>query len=225
MPFRKHRKYDLSFEGLPFLFSPLVFETLGAINLEGAKVLSQLFRFSAKRLGREFSSHCGRGWARFSCNLQRSVSQAILNRVDGRIPPRSAPTEVPEILDITSSLTNTPNLPNSAPVILTEITKSITSSTTTPPPSTTPPTSNPTTSSTPIKSSTSPVTLTKTTKSISPSTPTSSDKNFNKLKNRKKFGKAGQRRNTNRLGINTFLNTSPSLSSELSSPHYTDKIT
>jgi hypothetical protein len=74
------------------------------------------------------------------------------------------------------------------------------------------------------------MTLTKTTKLISPSTPTNlspSDKNFNKLKNRKKFGKAGQRRNTNRLGINTFLNTSPSLSlspslcSELSSPHYT----
>jgi len=44
----------------------------------------QLFRFAAKRLGREFTSYCGRAWARVSCNLQRSVSQAILNRIDGR---------------------------------------------------------------------------------------------------------------------------------------------
>ena len=67
----------------------MVFETLGAINVEGGKILSQLFRFAAKRLGREFSSFCGRGWARLSCNLQRSVAQAILNRVDGRVPELS----------------------------------------------------------------------------------------------------------------------------------------
>ena len=38
----------------------------------------------AKRLGREFTSYCGRAWARVSCNLQRSVAQSILNRIDGR---------------------------------------------------------------------------------------------------------------------------------------------
>ena len=52
----------------------MVFETLGAINVKGEEVLRQLFRFAA----------CGRAWARFSCNLQRSVSQAILMRIDGR---------------------------------------------------------------------------------------------------------------------------------------------
>ena len=76
---QKHAKYDVGFKGQPFLFAPVVFETLGAINEEGCQVLSQLFRFAAKRLGREFSSYCGRGWARLSCNLQRSVSQSILN--------------------------------------------------------------------------------------------------------------------------------------------------
>jgi len=62
----------------------MVFETLGAVNDEGEEMLRQLFRFAVKRLGREFTSYCGRAWARVSCNLQRSVSQAILNRIDGR---------------------------------------------------------------------------------------------------------------------------------------------
>src|SRR5205814_1176181 len=34
--------------------------------------------------GREFSSFCGRAWACISCTLQRSVSQEILDRVDGQ---------------------------------------------------------------------------------------------------------------------------------------------
>ena len=80
---KKHAKYDLSFESTHFIFSAMVFETLGAINVEGEEVLRQLFRFAAKRTGREFTSYCGRAWARFSCNLQRSVSQAILTRIDG----------------------------------------------------------------------------------------------------------------------------------------------
>ena len=62
------------------MFAAVVFETTGAIN---ARVLSQLARFASKRMGREFSSFCGRAWVRFSCNLQRSVSQAILNRLEG----------------------------------------------------------------------------------------------------------------------------------------------
>ena len=78
---KKHAKYDVSFENTDFIFSALVFETLGAINVEGEEVLRQLFRFVAKRTGREFTSYCGRAWARFSCG---SVSQAILTRIDGR---------------------------------------------------------------------------------------------------------------------------------------------
>jgi hypothetical protein len=80
---QKHGKYDASFHGVNYLFAAVVFETLGAINDEGARVLSQLARFAAKRAGKEFSSFCGRAWVRFSCNLQRSVSQSILNRIDG----------------------------------------------------------------------------------------------------------------------------------------------
>ena len=57
---QKHRKYDASFLGQPYLFAALVLETTGAINVEGVNVLRMLFRFAAKRLGREFSSFCGR---------------------------------------------------------------------------------------------------------------------------------------------------------------------
>ena len=61
---RKHGKYDASFEGQDFFFSAVVWETLGAVNTEGEDVLRQIFRFAAKQLGREFSSFCGRAWAR-----------------------------------------------------------------------------------------------------------------------------------------------------------------
>ena len=81
---QKHGKYDASFVGTNYFFSAMVFETLGAINVEGEEVLRMLFRFAAKRLGREFTSYCGRAWERVSCNLQRSVSQAILTRIDGK---------------------------------------------------------------------------------------------------------------------------------------------
>ena len=77
----KHKKYDASFEGLPYIFAAVVFETTGAISEEGQEVLRQLFRFAAKNLGHEFSSYCGRAWARFSCTLQ--VTQSILTRIDG----------------------------------------------------------------------------------------------------------------------------------------------
>ena len=66
----------------------MIFETLGAVNVEGEEVLRQLFRFAAKRLGREFTPIVVE-WARMSCNLQRSVAQSILNRIDGREFPDS----------------------------------------------------------------------------------------------------------------------------------------
>ena len=83
----KHKKYDASFHHQPFFFSALVLETTGAINSEGDDLLRQLFRYAAKRLGREFSSYCGRAWARLSCNLQRAVSQMILSRIGGAPAP------------------------------------------------------------------------------------------------------------------------------------------
>ena len=91
---QKHGKYDVSFEGTSYEFGALVFETLGAINCEGQVILRDVFRLASKNLGREFSSYCGRAWARLSCCLQRSVSQEILNRIDGaefRDPPEVPP--------------------------------------------------------------------------------------------------------------------------------------
>ena len=79
----KHAKYDTSFVGTEYMFCAMVWETLGAIHEEGEEVIKQIFRFAAKRLGHEFSSFCGRSWARVSCCLQRSVAQSILTRTDG----------------------------------------------------------------------------------------------------------------------------------------------
>jgi len=73
---QKHGKYDASFVGTNYFFSAMIFETLGGVNAEGEEVLRMLFRFAAKRLGREFTSYCGRAWARF--NLQRSVRNLFL---------------------------------------------------------------------------------------------------------------------------------------------------
>src|SRR5688572_8553465 len=67
---QKHAKYDQSFRGKPYTFSALVFETTGAINVEGARVLAQAARFAARRLGREFSSFCGRTWVRFPATFR-----------------------------------------------------------------------------------------------------------------------------------------------------------
>ncbi len=71
---QKHGKFDEDFKGTQYTFCAMIFETLGAVNVEGEAVLRQLFRFAAKH---------GRAWARVSCNLQRSVAQSILNRIDG----------------------------------------------------------------------------------------------------------------------------------------------
>ena len=67
---QKRKKYDESFVETNYIFSAMVFETLGAVNVEGEEVLQELFRFAAKQLGREFTSYCGRAWARISYNLQ-----------------------------------------------------------------------------------------------------------------------------------------------------------
>ena len=68
------RKSTARFAGTDYFFFAIIFETLGAINVEGEGVLKQLFRFAAERLGREITSYCGRAWARVSCNLQFGVA-------------------------------------------------------------------------------------------------------------------------------------------------------
>jgi hypothetical protein len=89
----------------------MVFETLGALNSEGEDVLHSLFRFAAKQLGREFTSYCGRAWARMSCCLQRSVSQAILTRIDGRELPRVEPSGPDNFVTIPEPAAEQPSLP------------------------------------------------------------------------------------------------------------------
>ena len=94
---KKHAKYDNDFKRSGFEFAAMVFESTGGVNTEGLEVLRQLFRFAAKHEGQQLSVYCGRAWARLACNLQSSVSQAILNRaccVGGRekdIGPGSLP--------------------------------------------------------------------------------------------------------------------------------------
>ena len=85
---QEHGKYDKGFVGQSYSFCAMVWETIGALNSEGEDVLHSLFRFAAKQLGREFTSYCGRAWARISCCLQRSISQEILTRIDGRERPK-----------------------------------------------------------------------------------------------------------------------------------------
>ena len=80
---QKHAKYDKDFKYAHYSFAAMVWESLGAINVEGEEILRQIFSFTAKKLHREFSFFCGRSWAHFSCCLQRSVSQAILLRTEG----------------------------------------------------------------------------------------------------------------------------------------------
>jgi len=79
---QKHGKYDASFKDTQYTFSAMVFETLGAVNDEGEEVLRQLFRFAAG--SRVYFFIVAEHGARVSCNLQRSVSQVILNRIGGR---------------------------------------------------------------------------------------------------------------------------------------------
>ena len=80
---QKHSKYDASFKDTQYTFSAMVFETLGAVNVEGEEVLRQLFRFAANSV-LVASSRLIVAEPGHECNLQRSVSQAILNRIDGR---------------------------------------------------------------------------------------------------------------------------------------------
>ena len=48
---QKHGKYDEDFKGTQYTFCAMIFETLGAVNVEGEEVLRQVFRFAAKCLG------------------------------------------------------------------------------------------------------------------------------------------------------------------------------
>ena len=76
----KHARYDESFKDSDYDFVAMVFETSGAMNIEGLEVLRQIFRCASRRSFQGHSSFCARAWARLSCCLQSSVAQMILNR-------------------------------------------------------------------------------------------------------------------------------------------------
>ena len=90
----KHARYDESFKESDYDFVALVFETSGAVNSEGLKVLKQIFRCASKRSGVGHSSFCGRTWARLASCIQTSVAQMVLNR--------EAPVAFPKDFDIDS---------------------------------------------------------------------------------------------------------------------------
>ena len=77
---RKHNYYDQGFVGTNFDFVAMVFETSGAVNVEGLNIIKQLIRFASKREGVQNSVFAGRTWARIACSIQYSVAQGILNR-------------------------------------------------------------------------------------------------------------------------------------------------
>ena len=78
--YNKHDRYDEGFKKTDCLFVPMIFETSGAINEEGALLLKQLIRFASKRVRVCHSVFAGRAWARMQCSLQSVVAQMILNR-------------------------------------------------------------------------------------------------------------------------------------------------
>src|SRR5207248_2989580 len=79
----KHGKFQRRFRGKWCLFSALVMESTGGLSEEALSLLKAIYRFGSKQQNVQHSVYAGRAWARLSCNLQTSVAQAILCRIDG----------------------------------------------------------------------------------------------------------------------------------------------
>ncbi len=73
---QKHGKYDAGFKDTNYFFSPMVFETLGAINVEGEEVLRMIVSLRFQALDASLLLIVDEHGARVSCNLQRLVSQS-----------------------------------------------------------------------------------------------------------------------------------------------------
>src|SRR5579872_914473 len=80
---RKHNKNQHKFRGKWCMFSALVLESTGGLSEEALSLLKAIYRFGSKQQNIQHSVYAGRAWARLSCNLQTSVAQAILCRIDG----------------------------------------------------------------------------------------------------------------------------------------------
>jgi hypothetical protein len=95
----KHGKFQSRFRGKSCLFAALVMESTGGLTEEALSLLKAIYRFGSKQQNVQHSVYAGRAWARLSCNLQTSVAQAILCRIDGwelqrRVAPRSLGTSL-----------------------------------------------------------------------------------------------------------------------------------
>ena len=77
---QKYDRYEEGFKGSNYDFVALVFETSGAVNMDGLNVLKQIFRCASKRSCTGHSSFCARAWARIASCIQISAAQMILNR-------------------------------------------------------------------------------------------------------------------------------------------------
>ena len=77
---QKYDRYEEGFKGSNYDFVTLVFETSGAVNMDGLNVLKQIFRCASKRSCTGHSSFCARAWARIASCIQISAAQMILNR-------------------------------------------------------------------------------------------------------------------------------------------------
>ena len=73
----EHARYDRGFVGSRYDFAAMVFETSGAVNLEGMNIMRQIIRCASKRECVGNSSFAGRAWARVGCCVQHSVAQSI----------------------------------------------------------------------------------------------------------------------------------------------------
>src|SRR5438132_572347 len=61
----------------------MVMESTGGLSQEALSLLKAIYRFGSRRQNIQHCVYAGRAWARLSCNLQTSVAQAILCRIEG----------------------------------------------------------------------------------------------------------------------------------------------
>ena len=76
----KHARYDEGFQSSDYDFVAMVFETSGALNIEGLDVMKQILRCASKNSKMGHSAYCARAWTRISCCIQISVAKMILIR-------------------------------------------------------------------------------------------------------------------------------------------------
>ena len=116
----KHRKYDRRFRGREPIFAALVLESTGGLSQEALSLLKSVFRFASRRQNVQHCVYVGRAWARLSCNLQTSVAQSILNRIDGSVYQRGTSARLSDYELVTVSSSGSSSSASSASVSFSE---------------------------------------------------------------------------------------------------------